>query len=87
VEAESFTDDLLDFPQYTRPDLIDGMAVPTVLIEGDHEKIRRWRLKQALGRTYVRRPDLLDGRPLTEEEQQLLREYIAETRSDQRPRH
>lgn len=87
VEAESFTDDLLDFPQYTRPDLVDGMAVPSVLIEGDHEKIRRWRLKQALGRTYVRRPDLLDGRALTEEEQQLLQEYIAETRSGERPRH
>ena len=87
IEAESFTDDLLDFPQYTRPDSIDGMAVPPVLIEGDHEKIRRWRLKQALGRTYLRRPDLLDGRPLTDEEQQLLQEYIAEARSEDRLRH
>jgi tRNA (guanine37-N1)-methyltransferase len=87
AEAESFTDNLLDFPQYTRPDTIDGMAVPPVLMEGDHEKIRRWRLKQALGRTYVRRPDLLDGRSLSDEERQLLQEYLAEERPGDRLRH
>lgn len=78
AEAESFTQDLLDFPHYTRPNLVDGMKVPSVLIEGDHEEIRRWRLKQALGRTYTRRPDLLEGRILTAEEQRLLQEYLGE---------
>jgi tRNA (guanine37-N1)-methyltransferase len=87
AQADSFMDDLLDFPQYTRPDSIDGMQVPPVLTEGDHEKIRRWRLKQALGRTYVRRPDLLEGRTLTDEEQQLLQEYLAEGQSDGLIRH
>ena len=87
VESESFTEDLLDYPQYTRPDSIDGMEVPPVLTEGDHEKIRRWRLKQALGRTYVRRPDLLEGRSLTDEEQQLLQEYLADRESDDIVRH
>lgn len=78
AEADSFTNDLLDFPHYTRPNSVDGMEVPPVLTEGDHEEIRRWRLKQALGRTYVRRPDLLEKRTLTAEEQRLLQEYLAE---------
>ena len=78
AEQDSFSDDLLDCPHYTRPDSIDGRDVPAVLRDGDHEAVRRWRLKQALGRTYVRRPDLLQGRDLTEEEQQLLHEYLAE---------
>jgi len=59
------------------------MRVPAVLRDGNHEEIRRWRLKQALGRTFVRRPDLLERRALTDEEQQLLREYLAE--QDSRP--
>jgi tRNA (guanine37-N1)-methyltransferase len=78
AEQDSFADGLLDCPHYTRPDVVEGMQVPQVLRDGDHEAIRRWRLKQALGRTYVRRPDLLEGRALTDEEQQLLREYLAE---------
>jgi len=78
VEAESFTEHLLDCPQYTRPDVVDGMTVPSVLMKGDHAAIRRWRLKQALGRTSERRPDLLAQRRLTAQEQDLLREYIAE---------
>lgn len=81
ADADSFTNDLLDFPHYTRPNLVDGMEVPSVLTEGDHEEIRRWRLKQALGRTYLRRPDLLEGRILTAEEQRLLREYLGEQKS------
>jgi tRNA (guanine37-N1)-methyltransferase len=75
VEQESFVDGLLDYPQYTRPANIDGRQVPAVLQEGNHAAIRRWRLKQALGRTWLRRPDLLEGRMLTHEEQQLLDEF------------
>ena len=83
AEQDSFADGLLDCPHYTRPDVVEGMQVPQVLRDGDHEAIRRWRLKQALGRTYVRRPDLLERRALTDEEQQLLHEYLAE--QDLRP--
>jgi tRNA (guanine37-N1)-methyltransferase len=78
AEQDSFADGLLDCPHYTRPELVDGMQVPQVLRDGNHEAIRRWRLKQALGRTYVRRPDLLEGRNMTDEEQRLLREYLVE---------
>lgn len=75
---DSFAANLLDCPHYTRPEVVDGRRVPDVLRDGNHEEIRRWRLKEALGRTYLRRPDLLDDRPLSREEQQLLREYLAE---------
>jgi tRNA (guanine37-N1)-methyltransferase len=78
AEQDSFVDNLLDFPHYTRPDSVDDRLVPEVLTSGNHEEIRRWRLKQALGRTYVRRPDLIGLRDLTDEEQQLLQEYLAE---------
>lgn len=76
---ESFVDGLLDYPQYTRPREIDGMEVPEVLLSGNHEQIRRWRLQQSLGRTWERRPDLLEGRVLTAEEQRLLAEYVNAT--------
>ena len=69
---------LLDYPHYTRPEHIDGMEVPPVLLSGDHEKIRRWRLKQSLGRTWIRRPDLLAELALTDEQRQLLEEFIHE---------
>jgi tRNA (guanine37-N1)-methyltransferase len=75
---DSFSDGLLDCPHYTRPEEVDGLRVPAVLLSGDHGAIRRWRLKQSLGRTWSRRPDLLAGRELTREEQGLLAEYIAE---------
>jgi tRNA (guanine37-N1)-methyltransferase len=75
---ESFTDGLLDWPHYTRPEVWDGLAVPAVLRSGDHSAIERWRRKQALGRTWQRRPDLFEGRTLSEEEQMLLDEYLAE---------
>jgi tRNA (guanine37-N1)-methyltransferase len=74
-EQDSFFAGLLDCPHYTRPERVDGMAVPRVLLSGDHEAIRRWRLKQALGRTWQRRPELLAARRLTPEEQTLLEEY------------
>jgi tRNA (guanine37-N1)-methyltransferase len=77
---DSFTAGLLDCPQYTRPEVADGYQVPPVLLGGDHEAIRRWRLKQALGRTWVRRPELLERRRLTAEEEQLLAEFAAEWR-------
>jgi tRNA (guanine37-N1)-methyltransferase len=72
---DSFVDGLLDCPHYTRPEDYEGMVVPEVLLSGNHEKIKRWRLKQALGRTWQRRPDLLAKRPLSDDEQALLQEF------------
>ncbi len=76
AQEDSFADGLLHFPQYTRPEEIDGLGVPPILMSGNHQKIRRWRLQQALARTYERRPDLLQSRLLNREEQELLREYL-----------
>jgi tRNA (guanine37-N1)-methyltransferase len=75
---ESFADGLLDCPQYTRPETYRGARVPEVLLSGHHENIRRWRLKQALGRTWLRRPDLLAVRALSKEEERLLEEFKRE---------
>ena len=75
---ESFSDGLLDWPHYTRPEVWSGRAVPDVLAGGNHAAIARWRLKQALGRTWLRRPDLLARRNLTDVERRLLAEYQAE---------
>jgi tRNA (guanine37-N1)-methyltransferase len=81
---DSFSGDmenLLDCPHYTRPELYQGRSVPEVLLSGDHERIRRWRLKQALGRTWRWRPELLEARRergLSKEESELLDEYIRE---------
>jgi tRNA (guanine37-N1)-methyltransferase len=69
---DSFTEGLLDCPQYTRPEIVDGLAVPPVLLGGDHEAIRRWRRQQALWRTARRRPELLTHRALTREERESL---------------
>ena len=77
VEQDSFSNGLLDYPQYTRPETEDGLAVPEVLMSGDHGQIARWRKMQSLGRTYEKRPDLITARTLTEEEKQLLDEYLA----------
>ncbi|GAB4353831.1 MAG: tRNA (guanosine(37)-N1)-methyltransferase TrmD [Gammaproteobacteria bacterium] len=74
AEQDSYVDGLLDCPHYTRPEVIDGQRVPQVLLSGDHAAIARWRLKQALGRTLSRRPDLLQDRVLSEEQQTLLEE-------------
>lgn len=78
AEQDSFTEGLLDCPHYTRPEVIDGRQVPDVLLSGHHGAIRRWRLKQSLGRTWARRPDLLEGRTLTQEQRALLEEFIEE---------
>jgi tRNA (guanine37-N1)-methyltransferase len=77
AQQDSFMDGLLDCPHYTRPEQIDGMQVPSVLQGGNHEAIRRWRLRQALKRTWERRPDLLQARRMTAEEEKLLAEIIA----------
>ena len=79
---DSFSDGLLDCPHYTRPEEVEGLRVPPVLLSGDHEAIRRWRLKQSLGRTWTTRPDLMAGRELTAGERRLLDEYIAERATD-----
>ena len=82
AQQDSFMDGLLDYPHYSRPERVEGMEVPPVLLSGDHEAIRRWRRKQSLGRTWLRRPDLLQGRKLDEEARQLLKEFKQELRRD-----
>ncbi|MCW8902653.1 tRNA (guanosine(37)-N1)-methyltransferase TrmD [Sedimenticola sp.] len=83
AEQDSFADGLLDCPHYTRPEVFEGDQVPSILLGGNHELIRRWRLQQSLGRTWQRRPDLLEGRVLSQEEEILLNEFIqAHTSAD-----
>lgn len=81
AQEDSFMDGLLDYPHYTRPEKIDGLQVPAELIGGNHADIRRWRAKQALGRTWQRRPDLLEALQLDEQQQRLLNEFINEYES------
>ena len=78
AREDSFCDGLLDYPHYTRPEEFEGQRVPEILLSGDHEKIRCWRLKQALGRTWLRRPDLLEKLQLDNEQQILLDEFKTE---------
>jgi tRNA (guanine37-N1)-methyltransferase len=75
---DSFSEGLLDCPHYTRPEAIDGMDVPAVLLSGDHQAIARWRKKQSLGRTRLRRPDLLQQLTLSKQDEALLAEFMAE---------
>ena len=87
AQQDSFVDGLLDYPHYTRPEVLDcedkgELTVPGVLLSGDHKKIDRWRNKQALGRTWLRRPDLLEKLNLDEEQQCLLDEFIHEHNAD-----
>jgi len=82
AQQDSFMDGLLDCPHYTRPEVYEGEAVPEVLLSGNHEKIRQWRLKQALGRTWQRRPDLLAELELTTEQRKLLTEYLDENAAE-----
>lgn len=77
AQQDSHAEGLLDCPHYTRPEEIDGLGVPSVLLGGDHAAIRRWRLQQSLGRTWLRRPDMLARRGLSEVERALLDEFIA----------
>jgi tRNA (guanine37-N1)-methyltransferase len=78
AEQDSFVQGLLDCPHYTRPEMFNGEAVPPVLMSGNHAQIQRWRLQQSLGRTWLRRPDLLDRRDLTKEESGLLSDFQKE---------
>ncbi len=78
AEQDSFADGLLDCPHYTRPETLADQRVPDVLLSGNHEKIRQWRLKQSLGRTWLRRPDLINNLALTDEQQRLLNEFLRE---------
>ncbi|MBU2885994.1 tRNA (guanosine(37)-N1)-methyltransferase TrmD [Gilvimarinus agarilyticus] len=82
AEEDSFSDGLLDHPHYTRPEILEGDKVPEVLLSGDHQRIRRWRLQQALGRTWLRRPDLLQHKDLTEEQQTLLTDFRRDLEND-----
>ena len=75
---DTFMDGLLHHPQYTRPENVEGRRVPAVLLSGDHARISRWRYKQALGRSYLRRPDLVKKLDLDREQQKLLDEFLKE---------
>ncbi|WP_199741682.1 tRNA (guanosine(37)-N1)-methyltransferase TrmD [Legionella sp. km535] len=78
AEQDSFMNGLLDCPHYTRPASIDGMDVPPVLLGGNHRDIERWRRKQSLGKTWLKRPDLLEQMQLNETDRQLLAEFQEE---------
>jgi tRNA (guanine37-N1)-methyltransferase len=78
ASQDSFVNGLLDCPHYTRPEVYEDEAVPPELLTGNHAGIARWRLKQALGRTWLRRPDLLEKRALAKAERELLEEYQRE---------
>jgi len=84
LEEESFSEGLLEYPQYTRPRVFQGMQVPEVLLSGDHERIRRWRRRESLRRTLQRRPDLLEGLELSEEDRRILEELRDEQRRGDR---
>lgn len=81
AKEDSFADGLLDHPHYTRPEVLDGMCVPPVLLSGNHAEIDRWRMKQSLGRTWLRRPELLESLALTDEQRMLLAEFQWEYQS------
>lgn len=80
-QQDSFMEGLLEFPQFTRPDVIDGLTVPKVLLSGDHTAIGRWRRKQSLGRTFFRRPELIENLELSDEQKVLLKEFIDEEKN------
>ncbi|MGL9751851.1 MAG: tRNA (guanosine(37)-N1)-methyltransferase TrmD [Symbiopectobacterium sp.] len=84
AEEDSFADGLLDCPHFTHPEVLEGVEVPPVLLSGNHAEIRRWRLKQSLGRTWLRRPELLKSLALTDEQTALLTEFQREHQSEQR---
>jgi tRNA (guanine37-N1)-methyltransferase len=83
---DSFVHGLLDYPHYTRPEVYEGVPVPAVLMSGNHAEINRWRLKQALGRTWSRRPELLAKLKLNAEQQALLEEYKREAEEQETAR-
>ena len=83
AQEDSFADGLLDCPHYTRPEVLDGMQVPEILLSGNHAKIDSWRMKQSLGRTWLRRPELLESLALTDEQRMLLAEFQREYQAEQ----
>lgn len=85
AEEDSFAEGLLDCPHYTRPEVLDGLTVPPVLMSGHHEEIRKWRLKQSLQRTWLRRPELLEKLALTEEQKKMLKQIQSEQASSVNP--
>ncbi len=85
AEQDSFENGLLDCPHYTRPEEYEGKTVPEVLLSGDHSKIESWRLKQALGRTYERRPELIEKLHLNDVQEALLEEYVLERKQEIQP--
>jgi tRNA (guanine37-N1)-methyltransferase len=87
AQSDSFSDSLLEYPQYTRPEHTDGQSVPAVLLSGNHAEIERWRRKQSLGRTWIKRPDLLGRAGLSTLDRQLLEEFQAEERTSSAEEH
>uniref|UniRef100_A0A3B0MDR2 tRNA (guanine-N(1)-)-methyltransferase n=1 Tax=Arsenophonus endosymbiont of Trialeurodes vaporariorum TaxID=235567 RepID=A0A3B0MDR2_9GAMM len=83
AEEDSFMTGLLDCPHYTRPEVLEGMEVPSILLSGNHAEIERWRRKQSLGRTWLRRPELLTSLALTDEQRMLLAEFQQEYEEQQ----
>lgn len=83
AEQDSFSEGLLDHPHYTRPEQLAGIEVPKVLLSGHHADIARWRMQQSLGRTWLRRPELLNNLALTDEQEQLLAQFIREYRASE----
>lgn len=86
AEQDSYTEGLLDHPHYTRPEVVEGLQVPDVLQSGNHAAIQRWRLKQAVGKTWLKRPDLLACRVMTPEQTRLLDEFKQEFETQVRER-
>lgn len=80
AKQDSFSEGLLDYPHYTRPEEIEGVKVPEVLLSGNHNAINEWRIKQSIGKTFIKRPDLIEKRNLTDEEKEILNEYIKENK-------
>ena len=80
AKQDSFSEGLLDYPHYTRPEEIEGVKVPEVLLSGNHNAINEWRIKQSIGKTFIKRPDLIEKRNPTDEEKEILNEYIKENK-------
>ena len=82
AEQDSFVEGILDCPHYSRPEIVDGQRVPDVLLSGDHKAIQDWRRKQALGKTWLKRPELMEDLSLSETDKDLLKEFIAHYKSE-----
>ena len=80
AKQDSFSEGLLDYPHYTRPEEVEGIKVPEVLLSGNHNAINQWRFKQSIGKTFDKRPDLIKKRNLTDEEEEILNEYIKDNK-------